>query len=119
MIFYQQCFGGQLSFQTIQDVEGEQELPVEMRGNILQATLLKDDLLLLATDMLDESLVKGNAVSMLLNCSSATEIKRYHKQLSVGAKSVRALQETAEGAVFGQLTDRFGNQWLLSYDQRN
>lgn len=117
MLFYQDCLGGELNFQTIADsVEGE-KFPLKMRRNILQATLIKDDLLLFATDMVDDQgLIKGNSISMMLSCSSEAELRSFHQKLSAGAKDCYPLQLTYSGAIFGNLTDRYGNHWLLNYD---
>ncbi|WP_230383911.1 VOC family protein [Pedobacter endophyticus] len=117
MTFYQHCLGGELSFQTIADSTDGNKFPLRMRKNILQATLIKDGLLLIATDMVgDAGLIKGNAIAMMLNCTSEEELKRSFTKLSVGAKSAHPLQETFSGGIFGNLTDKFGNHWLLSYD---
>ena len=117
MTFYQHCLGGELNFQTIADSIDGNKFPLTMRKNILQATLIKDELLLIATDMVDDAgLIKGNAVAMMLNCTSEEELKRSFRKLSSGAIAAYPLQETFSGGIFGNLTDKFGNHWLLSYD---
>ena len=70
----------------------------------------------MGSDIVNENgLFRGNAVSLFLNCSSVLEIKLSYKKLSQGGKKTDPLQETFYGAVFGGLTDKYGNHWLLNY----
>ena len=89
-----------------------------MKDCIVHATLLNDALVLMATDMVDErELIKGNSVSLALNCSSEEEIKSYYQKLSAGGTADHPLEESFEGALFGILTDKFGNHWILNYNK--
>jgi len=60
-------------------------------------------------------LSRGNAISILVECCSEQETRDYYAQLSEGGKPDYPLNETCRGAVFGGLTDKFGNHWLLSF----
>ena len=72
----------------------------------------------MGSDMVsDKGLVKGNSVSLSLNCSSEEEIKSCYSKLSSGGKADHALENTFWGALFGDLTDKFGNHWLLNYEK--
>ena len=118
MTFYKNCLGGELILQTIGESPTSEKMPQQMKESILHATLTKDNLILMASDMVsDEGLKKGNAVSLLLNCSSEQEIKNYYQNLSVGGKSNHPLHISFWGALFGDLTDKYGNQWLLHFDE--
>jgi PhnB protein len=84
----------------------------------MHAVLAKDDLVIMATDMVEErGLIKGNSISMMLNCSSEEEAQSFYHKLSAGGKASHPLQETFWGSLFGDLTDRFGNNWLINYDK--
>ncbi len=114
MHFYQHCLGGELYLQTIGDTPVADGLPEEVRGCILHSFLKKDGLVLMGTDMVgDETLVQGNAMSILLECSSRQEMLRYFEKLSEGANKSRGIEQTHWGALFGSLTDKFGYRWLL------
>jgi PhnB protein len=116
MTFYKECLGGKLVFQTVGDAPLSEKMPKKMKDCILQATLKKGALILMSSDMVPESgLVKGNSVSLFLNCNSVEEIKTFYKKLSKGGKADHPLEETFWGALFGDLTDKFGNHWLLNY----
>lgn len=118
MNFYKQCLGGELSFQTIGESPLSEKMPAQMKNSILHATLSNKNLVLMASDMVSEQgLVKGNAVSLMLNCSSEAEARQTYDKLAEGGKRTHPLENTFWGALFGDLTDKFGNTWLLHYDR--
>ncbi len=116
MTFYKECLGGELVFQTIGESPMADKMPAKMKYSILHSTLTKGGLVLLGSDMVSQTgLVKGNAVSLSLNCSSEEEIKTCYEKLSFGGKKDHTLEDTFWGAIFGDLTDKYGNHWLLNY----
>jgi len=120
MIFYKECLGGELTFQTVGESPLSEQMPEEMRECILHSMLTKDNLVLMASDMVDNNgLIIGNSVSLMLNCGSEKEIKDYYAKLSEGGDATHPLENTFWGAVFGDLTDKFGNHWLLHFDENS
>ncbi|MBT2563651.1 VOC family protein [Pedobacter sp. ISL-68] len=118
MTFYQGCLGGELTFETIGESLIVDKMPNIMKRSIMHAVLAKDDLVIMATDMVEErGLIKGNSIAMMLNCNSEEEAQAFYRKLSAGGKASHPLQETFWGALFGDLTDRFGNNWLINYDK--
>lgn len=116
MNFYKDCLGGELTFQTIGDSPMADRIPKQMQHNILHATLVKDGITLMASDMVgDNGLIKGNAVSLMLNCSSEDEIRTWYSNLSADGQATHPIENTFWGALFGGLTDKFGTYWLLNY----
>ncbi len=116
MTFYKECIGGELHFQTVGDSPLADKMPQEMKACILHSTLTKDALLLMGSDMVSEKgLVKGNTISLSLNCSSVEEIKTCYTKLSEGGSADHVLEDSFWGAMFGDLTDKFGNHWLLNF----
>ena len=116
MTFYKECLGGELVLQTIGESPMADKMPPQMKKSILHSTLTRENLVLMGSDMVDENgLVKGNSVSLMLNCSSEKEIKTFYKNLSKGGNATHPLENTFWGALFGDLVDRFGNHWLLHY----
>lgn len=113
MTFYQQCLGGELRFQTIGDSPLGDVLPADMQQFILHATLRHNQLVLMASDVQDETLVRGNGVSMLLCCRKLQEAQGYFKQLSRHASAVEPLIKSSNNTWCGSLMDQYGNQWLL------
>lgn len=116
MEFYKDCLGGRLALQAVAQGPGAAKMPARMKKAILHATLTKGNLVLMGSDLVGEAgLQKGNAVSLLLDCSSEKEIRACYKKLSRGGLQTHPPQKTFFGALFGNLTDKFGNQWLLHY----
>ncbi|WP_460684396.1 VOC family protein [Niabella aquatica] len=118
MIFYKGCLGGELTFQTIGESPLSAKMPKRMKNCIVHATLSKEALLLMASDMVSEQgLIKGNSVLLSLNCSSEEEIKDCYAKLSAGGTASHPLEENFWGVLFGSLTDKFGNHWVLNYNK--
>jgi PhnB protein len=118
MTFYKECLGGELTLQKIGESPLADQMPPQMKECILHSTLTKDSLVLMGSDMVaDQGLTKGNAVSLMLNCSSEEETRTLYSKLSSGGKATHPLENTFWGALFGDLTDKFGNNWLLHFDK--
>ncbi|MBT1700119.1 VOC family protein [Fulvivirgaceae bacterium PWU4] len=115
MAFYRGCFGGTLTFQTVGELPGADQLPGPMKRFIVQATLVNDQLILIGSDMVSEQgLTTGNAISLMLRCSNEDELKAYYAKLLPGGTEIHTPENTYWGALFGVLQDRYGHQWLLS-----
>ena len=116
MNFYKKCLGGELTMQTIGESPLADKMPKQMKESILHSTLTKGALVIMASDMVsDGGLIKGNSVSLMLNCSSEKEIWSFYEKLSEGGEATHPLENTFWGALFGDLVDRFGNHWMLHY----
>jgi PhnB protein len=116
MTFYKECLGGKLTFQTAGESPLSSKMTKKMRNVVLHASLQKEKLVLMASDIVEEKGLKhGNTVSLLLNCSSEKEIKVCYKKLSQDGEQTHPLAHTAEGALLGNLVDRYGHQWTLYF----
>ncbi len=119
LTFYQSCLGGELKFQTIGESPLSEKMPSIMKDYILHATLTQGELVIMASDMVPSSgLIKGNAVSLSLQCKSEIDVRNCYKMLSEGGNPDHPLELSFWGALFGDLTDKFGNHWLLSYNKK-
>jgi PhnB protein len=115
MTFYQHCFGGQLKMLTVGESPMAGQWPAAVHNHILNATLKKKNLVLLASDMGSEGgLVKGNVISLALGCSSEKEISSFFHQLSEGGKITHPLHQFFDGTI-GALTDKYGVNWVLKH----
>ena len=116
MSFYQECLGGELFFQAIGESPLAEKMPEHVRNYILHSTLTSGSIALMGSDMVpDKGLIKGNAVSLMLDCDSEEQIRSLYDKLSEGGQRTHPPELTFWGALFGDFTDRFGNQWLLHY----
>lgn len=117
MNFYKECFGGELSFQTVGDGPMVDRMPATMKDSIMHSELSAGKWKILASDLAAESgLVRGNALSMMLTFDNEPEIRAAFDKLAVGSKASRALEATFWGALFGSVTDKYGVQWLLDLE---
>ncbi|MFI5263674.1 MAG: VOC family protein [Candidatus Kapaibacterium sp.] len=118
MTFYNDCIGGELNMQTVEGSPLEADCTDALKHYILHASLTKDALLLMGSDMEGpDGFIKGNNIALSLNCSSEGEITRFFSNLSAAGKVVHPLSAAFWGATFGVLTDRFGIRWMLNYDK--
>lgn len=115
MEFYRSCFGGELEVQKIGESPMASRMPESMKDLVLHATLTNGSVQLMASDMVpDTGLLNGNNVSLVLNCSDEAEIKLIYEKLSEGGYKNHPLEISFWGALFGDLTDKYGNHWLLN-----
>lgn len=113
--FYRDCLGGELNLQKIAESPMAAQMPSEMGAHILHGTLINKGIILMGSDMIGNSLVPGNSISLCLQCSDEEEIARYFEKLSAAGTVKTPLHQTVWGATYGELTDKFGVQWLLNY----
>lgn len=115
MTFYQKCLGGKLTFQTLSKTPGAHLLSRQSGKYIVQATLRKDNLVLLGTDMVgDEGLLKGNSVNMLLHCKTKQRAQVIYKRLAQRGRVTQPLKANHFGVMMGGVTDQFGYHWVLT-----
>lgn len=112
MEFYQQCLGGELRVQTLEDTPLGERFPKRFKGYVVTASLTGDNMRLLATDMLDRGLVRGNSMSVLLDVADWEIMEEYYNRLKEGSLEAH-MDRTHWGDFFGGLVDKYGTQWLF------
>ena len=118
MTFYKDCFGGELSIQTIEGSPMEAECPAAMKHQVLHATLTSGPFILMGSDMAGpEGFTKGNTIALSVSCGSAEEINNFFSKLSAEGQITHPLADKFWGATFGVVTDKFGIRWMLNYDK--
>ena len=117
MTFYQACLGGNLTLQTVD--ENTLEADGSLKNCIVNATLVRDQLILVGTDLLPEDWKKGNSISLWLMCESEFEMKSSYQKLATDGEQTQPPVRTVHGALFGALTDKFGNEWLVNFIKKN
>ena len=119
MEFYKKCLGGELQIMTFGDSPMGKDMSSEMRNRIMHSALIKKDFLLMASDMsYDEGYKPGNNVSLCLVCSSEDEIQTLFKNLSEGGHVRHSLRKEFFGT-YGDLTDKYGFNWMFQYSPEN
>ena len=117
MTFYQDCLGGDLQLQKVSESPMAAQLPSKAGANILHSSLTIDEVILMASDMIGENLKDGNVITLCLNCGSNKEIENYFAKLSAGGKVKMPLHQTFWGSTYGELTDKFGINWMLNLNK--
>ena len=115
MTFYKESIGGELILMTVKDSPMSAQWPAGVQHNILHASLTKNNLVLLGSDMTGPvPLINGNTISLSLTCSSAGEANTFFNSLSAGGKVFQPLHQFFAGTM-GAFADKFGMNWLIYY----
>lgn len=118
MHFYQACLGGELSLQTIGESPLGEHFPADRQDKILHATLIKEGIFLMGSDMPGPGgFVQGNTFTLSLNCTTEAEINLFYTNLGIGGQILDSLKVQFWGAMFGVLIDKYGVKWMFNYDQ--
>lgn len=119
MTFYQECLGGELVLQKVAESPMALPLSSEMSGKILQGKLTRESIVLMGSDMMGDSLVEGNNVTLFLNCSNETEITTIFNKLSDEGSVQLPLHQSVWGSTFGKVLDKYGILWMLNFSKNN
>lgn len=118
MTFYKDCFGGELTLLTVKDSPMANQWPAQAQDNILHGYLANGNIVLLGSDIVgSKGIVKGNTVSLSVNCSSEEEMQNFFTWLSSGAHNINPIHDFFAGQI-GEITDKFGIDWTL-YHAKN
>ena len=118
MEFYKECLGADLTMQTVGESPMAAQMP-DAKNNIMHATLNKGDkVLLMASDMMEaDEANPGNIVSLSVDTESEEETKTIFSKLAEGGKIGHALKEEFWGGIYGDLTDKFGINWMFNFQK--
>lgn len=116
MEFYKSALGGELHLTALKDTPVVAQFPPEAANLLMHAELRNGAIALMASDNFDGSEMKaGNQISLMLSCSSEAELRGYFDALSKGGKVDQPVRKEFWGDIYGQLTDRFGLQWMMNF----
>ena len=116
--FYRSVFGGELQLSTFAEAPAEMQAPEEEKDRVMHVSLPIGSSVLMGSDTSSFAppLVTGNNFSLSINVDSREQCDELFAKLSAGGTVTMALQETFWGAYFGSFTDRFGINWMVSYE---
>lgn len=127
--FYKSVFGGEFAtvmrFRDIPPSEGcdGMTVPENELDKIMHIALpIGNGNVLMATDGLEsmgQNFTQGDNFSISLSAESREEADKLFNGLSESGKVEMPLADAFWGAYFGMLQDKFGIQWMVSYDQRS
>ncbi len=124
--FYKSVFGGEFAvFQRYGDVppqSGCMEVSESDKEKIVHVALpIREENVLMGTDSLESMghrVLVGNNFSISVHTESREETEKLLSGLSEGGQITMPLADTFWGAYFGMCKDRFGIQWMVSYDHK-
>ncbi|MCE3225779.1 MAG: hypothetical protein K0S32_330 [Bacteroidetes bacterium] len=123
--FYKSVFGGSFGyvgrFKDMPPSDG-QSVPESELNKIMHislaigggTTLMGSD----SSDSFGHATVIGNNFSISLNAVSQADADKMYSGLSDGGISTMPMSKTFWGSYFGMLVDKFGINWMISFDEK-
>ncbi|MDB5122015.1 MAG: hypothetical protein JWP94_144 [Mucilaginibacter sp.] len=92
-------------------------MPEEQKSKIMHARLTFDDNTLMFSDgMPNDKITHGDGIHLSLGLTDEAQSRSIFNQLAEGGKVVRPMEKQFWGALFGQVTDKFGIHWMINCD---
>ncbi len=123
--FYKSVFGGEFPyigrFGEMPPQEGMPPLPEEMRNKIMHVSLqISKETSIMGSDTGGEwasSFKQGNNFSISINAETKSEADKLFNGLSSGGTVTMPMDKTFWGDYFGMFTDKFGINWMVSFNE--
>ena len=122
--FYRSIFGGEFTMvQRFKDTDEASKIPANEQDKIMHIALPlgNNGNVLMGTDALEsmgQKLNMGDNFSLCVSASSKDEADQFFARLSEGGIATMPPADMFWGAYFGMATDKFGIQWMVSFDAR-
>jgi len=120
--FYKSIFGGDFAMiQRFGDTPEAGNVAEEDKNKIMHIALPVGNNVLMATDAVGDmcaTLKPGNNISLSVHADSKDEADQIFKGLSAGGTVKMPMEDTFWGSYFGMVDDKFGVQWMVSFDKK-
>lgn len=118
--FYKSVFGGDFDIlMRFKDIPSEVSSPATASERIMHMSLpINGDSILMGSDrpeMYGPAVIGENS-SISVTADSEEEARNLFDGLSVGGKVFMPLEKAFWGALFAMFTDKYGVQWMISYN---
>lgn len=117
--FYRSVIGGEFAaVMRYKDTEGCEDMPEVEQNHIMHIALPLGSSMLMGTDMPKsmEQVTFGTNSSLCVSVDSREEADHLFNGLSQGGKVTMPMADMFWGDYFGSFFDKFGVQWMISYD---
>lgn len=116
MNFYKEALGAEhLEIMTFADAP--METPEAINDHVMHATLIYEDLILMASDSsMDEKVTFGNAIAISISTKDEAKAEKFFTNLSVDGNITMPFEKTFWAAKFGMFIDKFGINWMINCD---
>jgi len=124
--FYKSVFGGEFPFmgrfKEMPPIENLPPVTAAESERISHVSLpISKETILMGSDCFEaygKGFKTGNNFSVSINTESKEEADRLFTGLSAGGQITMRMDKTFWGSYFGTFTDKFGIQWMVSFDQQ-
>jgi len=124
--FYKSVFGGEYPyigrFKDMPPQDGQKAMSTEDGEKIMHVSLpISKETILMGSDTGGEWAAHysaGNNFSVSVTTDSKAEADRLFEGLSSGGKQTMPMNKTFWGSYFGMFTDKFGINWMISFDEK-
>jgi PhnB protein len=124
--FYKSVFGGEFpyigKYKDMPPQEGMAPISKEGGEKIMHVSLpISKETMLMGSDTGGEwasGYTQGNNFSISITTDSKEEADRLYNGLSAGGKATMPMSKTFWSSYFGMFTDKFGINWMVSFDER-
>ncbi|OFX49889.1 MAG: glyoxalase [Bacteroidetes bacterium GWA2_30_7] len=125
--FYKSVFGGEFSyvgrFKDMPPQEGMPPLQDNMKEQIMHISLpISKETIIMGSDAGGEwapKIVSGNNFSISITAQSKEEADKLYNGLSSNGIITMPINKTFWGDYFGMFTDKFGINWMVSFNENN
>jgi PhnB protein len=126
-LFYRSVFGGEFPYigrfrDMPQDSEKQPSMNEADGNRIMHVTLpISKETCLMGSDTGGEwasSYKEGNNYSISIKAESREEADKLFNGLSAGGQTTMPMNKTFWGSYFGMFTDKFGINWMVSFDEQ-
>ena len=117
LTFYQKVFGGEV---TALQRFGDASMPVDdnYKQKIMHAELTTDGMKFMFSDGAPhKEITKGDNVHLNIEFKDETSLRLIWGKLEAEGSVHMSLQDTFWGAIFGQLEDKYGIRWMMSFQK--
>ena len=120
--FYKSVFGGEFTqVARFKEMPAGFQVSESEKENLMHVGLpISKETVLHGSDTPSQfaaGFTKGNNFSLTINTDSKDEADRLFNALSKGGQVSMPIAETFWGAYFGQFLDKFGIQWMISFEK--
>ena len=122
--FYKSIFGGEFAwlgrFKDMPPIDGK-SAPANAAEKIMHVSLpVSKETILMGSDSIEgwgPPIVTGNNFSVSISADSTTQADKFFGSLSAGGNVTMPMAEMFWGSYFGMFTDKYGINWMVSYDK--
>lgn len=125
--FYKSVFGGEFpyvgTFGEMPPQEGMPPMPEADKDKIMHISLpISQETMLMGSDTGGEwaaNYKQGTNYTISISTDTKAEADRIFTELSVGGRITMPLADTFWGDYFGMFIDKFGINWMMSFNDKN